>query len=167
MISSVSLTHYFDGLAIRSDGVIFGTPGNSDAVYTISYTGAETLVGNTGTGLLGALAFQTPGFGRPRLPVAAPSVPEPATPGLVALALFIWRELSTEKPAVNLRILSNLSFSSATALGGVLGLALNGSLFLDLIEPEHTAKSRQVLTYDGYYTLWPNRHFRLDFDTAK
>jgi DHA2 family multidrug resistance protein len=48
----------------------------------------------------------------------------------VGMALFIWRELSTEKPAVNLRILSNLSFSSATAIGGVLGLALNGSLFL-------------------------------------
>ncbi|HEX2693417.1 MAG TPA: DHA2 family efflux MFS transporter permease subunit [Gemmatimonadaceae bacterium] len=48
----------------------------------------------------------------------------------VGLAVFVWRELTTEKPAVNLRILSNLSFSSATALGGVLGLALNGSLFL-------------------------------------
>jgi DHA2 family multidrug resistance protein len=35
-----------------------------------------------------------------------------------------------EKPAVNLRILRNISFSSATALGGVLGLGLNGSLFL-------------------------------------
>ena len=98
VISSVSLTHYFDGLAIRSDGVIFGTPGNSDAVYTISYTGAETLVGNTGTGFLSALAFQTPGFGRPRLPVAAPSVPEPATPGLVALALLAMGYLRRRSP---------------------------------------------------------------------
>jgi DHA2 family multidrug resistance protein len=48
----------------------------------------------------------------------------------VGLALFVWRELTTDKPAVNLRILRNVSFSSATALGGVLGLALNGSLFL-------------------------------------
>jgi DHA2 family multidrug resistance protein len=48
----------------------------------------------------------------------------------VGMVLFVWRELTTEKPAVNLRILSNISFSSATALGGVLGLALNGSLFL-------------------------------------
>jgi DHA2 family multidrug resistance protein len=48
----------------------------------------------------------------------------------VGMALFVWRELNTDRPAVNLRILSNLSFSSATALGGVLGLALNGSLFL-------------------------------------
>ena len=48
----------------------------------------------------------------------------------VGLALFVWRELTAERPAVNLRILRNVSFSSATALGGVLGLALNGSLFL-------------------------------------
>ncbi len=48
----------------------------------------------------------------------------------VGLVLFVWRELSVERPAVNLRILRNVSFSSATALGGVLGLALNGSLFL-------------------------------------
>jgi DHA2 family multidrug resistance protein len=48
----------------------------------------------------------------------------------VGLVVFVWRELTTEKPAVNLRILRNISFSSATALGGVLGLALNGSLFL-------------------------------------
>jgi MFS transporter, DHA2 family, multidrug resistance protein len=48
----------------------------------------------------------------------------------VGLVLFVWRELTAEQPAVNLRILRNISFSSATALGGVLGLALNGSLFL-------------------------------------
>ena len=50
--------------------------------------------------------------------------------GTVGLMLFVWRELTTDRPAVNLRILKNVSFSSATALGGVLGLALNGSLFL-------------------------------------
>jgi len=48
----------------------------------------------------------------------------------VGLVMFVWRELKAEQPAVNLRILRNISFSSATALGGVLGLALNGSLFL-------------------------------------
>ena len=48
----------------------------------------------------------------------------------VGLVLFVWRELTADQPAVNLRILRNISFSSATALGGVLGLALNGSLFL-------------------------------------
>ena len=48
----------------------------------------------------------------------------------VGLALFIWRELAAKRPAVNLRILRNISFTSATAIGGVLGLGLNGSLFL-------------------------------------
>jgi len=48
----------------------------------------------------------------------------------VGLALFVWRELTTDRPAVNLRILRNISFASATALGGVLGLALTASLFL-------------------------------------
>jgi DHA2 family multidrug resistance protein len=48
----------------------------------------------------------------------------------IGLALFIWRELTTDRPAVNLRILRNISFSSATTLGGILGLALNGSLFV-------------------------------------
>src|SRR5882762_4738952 len=46
------------------------------------------------------------------------------------LGLLVWRELTTDRPAVNLRILSNISFASATALGGVLGLGLTASLFL-------------------------------------
>src|SRR6185436_7857783 len=50
--------------------------------------------------------------------------------GVLGLVMFVWRELTTDRPAVNLRMLKNISFSSATALGGVLGLALNGSLFL-------------------------------------
>ena len=49
---------------------------------------------------------------------------------VVGLSLFVWRELTAEHPAVDLRILKNVSFASATALGGVLGIALNGSLFL-------------------------------------
>jgi MFS transporter, DHA2 family, multidrug resistance protein len=48
----------------------------------------------------------------------------------VGLILFVWREMEARRPAVNLRILGNISFTSATAIGGVLGLALNGSLFL-------------------------------------
>ena len=50
--------------------------------------------------------------------------------GISGLAAFTWWELRTDRPAVNLRILKNVSFSSATALGGVLGMALMGSLFL-------------------------------------
>jgi DHA2 family multidrug resistance protein len=53
-----------------------------------------------------------------------------AITAIVGLTLFVWRELTARNPAVNLRILRNVSFASATALGGILGIALNGSLFL-------------------------------------
>jgi DHA2 family multidrug resistance protein len=53
-----------------------------------------------------------------------------AIAAFLGLTLFVWRELTTEHPAVNLKILRNISFASATALGGILGIALNGSLFL-------------------------------------
>jgi len=48
----------------------------------------------------------------------------------VGLVLFVWRELVARRPAVDLKILKSLPFSSATALGGVLGMGLYGSLFL-------------------------------------
>lgn len=48
----------------------------------------------------------------------------------VGLILFVWQELRTDKPAVNLRILKDINFTSATFLGGVLGLALMSSLFI-------------------------------------
>jgi DHA2 family multidrug resistance protein len=46
------------------------------------------------------------------------------------LIFFVWRELVARRPAVDLRILRNSSFASATAIGGVLGMGLYGSLFL-------------------------------------
>ena len=49
---------------------------------------------------------------------------------LVGMALFTWRELRTDRPAVDLSIFRNVPFSSATALGGVLGMGLMGALFL-------------------------------------
>ncbi len=49
---------------------------------------------------------------------------------LVGLALFVWRELKTDRPAVDLGIFKNIPFSSATALGGVMGMGLMGALFL-------------------------------------
>jgi DHA2 family multidrug resistance protein len=48
----------------------------------------------------------------------------------VALIAFVFWELRNRKPAVDLTILSSPSYTSATILGGVLGLALFGSLFL-------------------------------------
>jgi DHA2 family multidrug resistance protein len=50
--------------------------------------------------------------------------------GVIGLGLFMWHELRTERPAVDLRIMKNPGFSSATALNGVLGMALMGSVFL-------------------------------------
>jgi DHA2 family multidrug resistance protein len=46
------------------------------------------------------------------------------------LILFIWRELKVENPVVNLRILKDINFSSATFLSGILGLSLMSSLFI-------------------------------------
>jgi MFS transporter, DHA2 family, multidrug resistance protein len=50
--------------------------------------------------------------------------------GVMGLALFVWRELTTDRPAVDLRIMKNSAFSSATMIGGVLGMGLMGSIFL-------------------------------------
>jgi DHA2 family multidrug resistance protein len=49
---------------------------------------------------------------------------------IIGIMLFIWRELSVDKPVVNLRILKDINFASGTLLGGVLGMGLYGSLFL-------------------------------------
>jgi MFS transporter, DHA2 family, multidrug resistance protein len=47
-----------------------------------------------------------------------------------SLAAFVWWEFRARAPAVDLRILRNPSFSAGTMIGGVLGLALFGSLIL-------------------------------------
>jgi DHA2 family multidrug resistance protein len=49
---------------------------------------------------------------------------------LVASVLFIWRELKTDNPAVDLRILKNRSFAAGCTIGCVLGVGLFASLFL-------------------------------------
>ena len=48
----------------------------------------------------------------------------------VGLLLFILRELKTKKPAVDLRILKDRTFTTGTMIGGILGIALFGTLFL-------------------------------------
>jgi MFS transporter, DHA2 family, multidrug resistance protein len=48
----------------------------------------------------------------------------------VSLIAFVWQELRERRPAVSLRLLKDPSLASATALGGVLGMGLYGSLFL-------------------------------------
>jgi len=53
-----------------------------------------------------------------------------ALTSLVGLLLFVWRELTADRPAVNLRLLKDSNFSTSVALGGLLGIGLYGSLFL-------------------------------------
>ncbi len=48
----------------------------------------------------------------------------------LALAVFLVWELRVPEPAVNLRILRNVSFASGTLIIGILGMALFGSLLL-------------------------------------
>jgi len=48
----------------------------------------------------------------------------------VTLVAFIWWELTHDNPAVDLRILKNVTFTSGTIIAGVLGVGLFSSLFL-------------------------------------
>jgi MFS transporter, DHA2 family, multidrug resistance protein len=49
---------------------------------------------------------------------------------VVGTGLFIWHELVIERPAVDLRLFKNVSFTSATVIGSILGLGLYAALFL-------------------------------------
>jgi len=48
----------------------------------------------------------------------------------VGIFLFIFRELTIGKPAVELRLFKNMNFAVGTFLGSIFGIALYGSLFL-------------------------------------
>ena len=49
--------------------------------------------------------------------------------GCVGLALFIWRELTTKHPAVDLRVLRHRSLAAGSIYSGILGMGLYGALF--------------------------------------
>ncbi len=49
---------------------------------------------------------------------------------LAGIVLFIWRELTCDRPAVDLRILRDLNFTSGSLIGGFLGMGLMSGLFL-------------------------------------
>ena len=49
---------------------------------------------------------------------------------LAGIILFLWRELTCDRPAVDLRILKDVNFASGSLIGGFLGMGLMGSLFL-------------------------------------
>ncbi len=48
----------------------------------------------------------------------------------VSLVMFVTHELYVDQPIVNLRVLSNRSFSTGTAIGAILGVVLFSTLFL-------------------------------------
>ena len=49
--------------------------------------------------------------------------------GAIGLVLFIWRELSTSTPAVDLRVLRHRSLAAGSLYSAVLGMGLYGALF--------------------------------------
>ena len=49
---------------------------------------------------------------------------------VVGLGLFVWRELTVERPAVDLRLLKNTTFATGTVIAGVLGMGMYASIFL-------------------------------------
>jgi DHA2 family multidrug resistance protein len=61
---------------------------------------------------------------------ASPSIVALAVVALAGLVAFVVRELRVARPVVDLRLLRDRAFASATLLGGVLGMGLNASVFL-------------------------------------
>ncbi|HET7633029.1 MAG TPA: DHA2 family efflux MFS transporter permease subunit [Gemmatimonadaceae bacterium] len=53
-----------------------------------------------------------------------------AVAAVVGLAVFIWRELRSDDPAVDLRLFGNSTFAAATTIGAILGMGLYAALFL-------------------------------------
>lgn len=49
--------------------------------------------------------------------------------GAIGLLLFIWRELSANAPAVDLRVLRHKSLAAGSLYSGILGMGLYGALF--------------------------------------
>jgi DHA2 family multidrug resistance protein len=48
---------------------------------------------------------------------------------VIGLTLFIWRELSTRNPAVDLRVLRHRSLAAGSLYSGIVGMGLYGTLF--------------------------------------
>lgn len=64
----------------------------------------------------------------------------------VGFALWVWRELTTEAPAVDLRVLRHRSLSAGSAYSFVVGVGLYGALFAVPIF------AQQILGYTPYQT---------------
>lgn len=52
-----------------------------------------------------------------------------AVVSIISFALFVWRELTTEHPAVDLRVLRHRSLAAGSLYSGILGMGLYGALF--------------------------------------
>jgi DHA2 family multidrug resistance protein len=52
-----------------------------------------------------------------------------AVVGIIGLGLFIWRELTTDHPAVDLKVLRHRSLSAGSVYSAILGMGLYGALF--------------------------------------
>ncbi len=149
-ISTTPTDNYYDGLGVRpTDGVLFATPGNTDAVFTINpANGLTTFVGSTGQGNVSDLAFRVVVCGTPTpTPTASPTCTPssfhvliaysdiegpPATlqsqilaePGVTGVDLF---DASSSTPTLaqlqpyNIVVaFSNNPYSDAVAMGNVL-----------------------------------------------
>ena len=72
---------------------------------------------------------------------------------VVGLALFIWRELATDRPAVNLRVLRHRSLAAGSLYSAVLGMGLYGALFAVPIFAQsvlhYTATQTSMLLFPG------------------
>jgi DHA2 family multidrug resistance protein len=53
-----------------------------------------------------------------------------AIAAVVGLILFVWRELNTKAPAVDLRVLRHRSLAAGSLYSGILGMGLYGALFV-------------------------------------
>jgi DHA2 family multidrug resistance protein len=53
-----------------------------------------------------------------------------AVTSVVSIAWFVWHELTTEHPVIDLRILGNRQFALGCVLGGVLGVCLYATVFV-------------------------------------
>jgi MFS transporter, DHA2 family, multidrug resistance protein len=61
---------------------------------------------------------------------SSPFIAITAAVSALSLAGFVWRELSFDSPAVDLRILKNVPFTAGSIMGGMLGIGLFAGLFL-------------------------------------
>jgi DHA2 family multidrug resistance protein len=61
---------------------------------------------------------------------ASPEIVTYAIVSSVSLTWFVWHELTTEHPVIDLRILGNRQFGTGALLGGILGMCLYATVFV-------------------------------------